>query len=380
MPQKKHPFFTSGVTLATSKHYRRLVRRQVNQAIPDRNLDKNLRDLDESDLLAAAERLCRYAGELASATRRIYKAALVWSLLEIRKEKGEDWGIDVERKIQSVDLSGSMRNGGTLRRVPERFEVWLREQNTLTGLQVGVQRFFLANMRVGLRPVEWFGCKLLCPWPPVDGYNEILHIRSAKVTHGRGRGYWREISLASLTPEHMNDVLLFLAYLNRWIDASRRWRNVDFEKCDVETRAIASRSFYHPLKVEWWKMRRQLIKDGVLAPNEANLAFYSTRHQAVASAKRELNPDDVARVFGHAVPETARIWYGWRRDGRNSFGVLPYADAKSLQNSQEMEPAIIAVPNDGHVPTEAEKLEKHPYLPSIHPDVDAFDRSARVEI
>lgn len=377
--QLERSFPPTGVTPATRSRYRYLVRRQVNQAIPDRHLGKDLRGLNESDLMAAAERLYRYGSEYASATRRLYKASLAWSLQECRKTRGEEWGREVESRLKSLDLRGPIREADALRRVPKNFENWLREQDGLTGLQLGVQKFFLANIHVGLRPVEWFGSKMFCPWPPTDGYNAVLHIRSAKTTHGRGRGYWREISLAGMPPSHLNDVIWFLKYLNRWIDASPRWRKVDFEQCDVQTRAAASWSFYHPLREEWWEMRRKLLEAGVLAPDEECLTFYSTRHQAVASAKRELDPEDVARVFGHAVPETARVWYGWRRDGRNGFGVRPYADAKGMTRSLELQSEIVLAEEQLPAPEEATRRREPaavlPEAPARRHEKDGARRS-----
>lgn len=328
------PIVHGDIAETTAQAYVRLVRRLMRASGYGRADELVSReeclDIHAEDLRVCAHFCVRNVGRWAAATRRLYRSALLWLIRERQIHRDEDIDRETLQMIETMDCAGANRVEPRLKRVPARFEAWLEQQTHFVGSELGVKLFYLANRHVGLRPVEWLGSTFLCPYPR-GKTSSVLHVRSAKTTHGRGLGEWRELSLDEIPHSGQMDILRFWAYLQSWIEQRPPLVGIDYASCAPSLREKAGWWFYGYLREAWLPMRRFCLDNGILHPDEEALIFYSTRHQVVADAKKALPKSEVARVFGHASLKTADSWYGYKRDGRHGLGVRPFMDAKMEQ-------------------------------------------------
>lgn len=361
------PIVHGDIAESTTQAYVRLVRRLMRASGYWRADELTSRDacldIHEDDLRVGAHFCVRNVGRWAAATRRLYRSAFLWLIRERQIHRYEDIDRESLQMIESMDCAGANRVEPRLKRVPERFEEWLEQQKHFVGPELGVKLFYLANRHVGLRPVEWLGSTFLCPYPKGKTAS-VLHVRSAKTTHGRGLGEWRELSLDAISHSGQMDMLRFWAYLQSWLEQRPPFGAVDFAACPASLRGRVGWWFYQYLREAWLPMRRFCLDHGILRPDEESLIFYSTRHQVVANAKKTLPKSEVARVFGHASLKTADSWYGYKRDGRHGLGVRPFMDAK-MELEQKLRQEI------------AERLERQKRAaPNAAPEKPASETSS----
>lgn len=159
----------------------------------------------------------------------------------------------------------------------------LKAQDNSGRLLAGLVLF---GRSLGLRPVEW---------PRARVVNDVLKIRSAKTTNGRGIEI-REISLVDLSPVLYEKLRQFLEILR------------------VEVRLTGWRRLYRRLVKRLYRICRKLkIK---------TISLYTVRHQCLANAKISLDRVDVAALAGHVSARTAAAHYGRRRSGWRDVLVL----------------------------------------------------------
>ena len=141
---------------------------------------------------------------------------------------------------------------------------------------------------------KWLIVGVHCGWRPFEALrgmsieNEALVIACAKTTNGRGIGDMRKVQIKNDRVRQELDK--FISELNALIS------RVD----DLSTihnrfaKAVAA-------ACDACKIRR--------------ISLYTLRHQALATAKAMMTPEEVAALAGHASVNTAAAHYGRRRSG-----------------------------------------------------------------
>jgi hypothetical protein len=145
-------------------------------------------------------------------------------------------------------------------------------------------RLLKHNVRLFLRPGEWRTAII---------QGNILIVRNAKATNGRGLGSHRRLDLKDYGPHGMNDLSKLLEILQK--------------------RAQTAESF---LRL-WGKLASRIAR----ACKEIGIrrvAPYTTRHIGMANAKSWMSPEEVAATAGHKTTATATAHYAKRRTGWRS--------------------------------------------------------------
>jgi len=207
-------------------------------------------------------------------------------------------------------------------------------KNTSRSKHAGVLISFLrANLLVGLRPSEWFGTKLISYIHRDEEGNYILtnknkikstcalHVENAKNTHGRGNGSYREILLYGVSDNDLAAIMHFHKIIQSF---SSRFTN-------TTPRNVIAEAFFKPLQQT---MSHALKKMGYTKHQLPTT--YSTRHQAVANAKYSgLSDREIAAMFGHVSPATAKIHYGRKINGWMKVSFRPSPESISAVSIKE---------------------------------------------
>ena len=125
----------------------------------------------------------------------------------------------------------------------------------------------------------------------------VLHVKNAKATNGRGNGKSRARDLAPLGEALIGKLDRFLQNLRKAAKSSGCWR--------VLHGRLAARLA--------WVCRILNIK---------RVSLYTLRHVGMATAKLHLEPREVAAAAGHASVATATSHYAKRRTGWRRFQVV----------------------------------------------------------
>lgn len=162
--------------------------------------------------------------------------------------------------------------------------------------------FVRANLLVGLRPAEWFGATFMTYLLPNEkGSCIALRVENAKATHGRGNGSHREILLHGISDEN-------LAALMHFQEITRTFAE---RFAHTTPRDAIIQAFFKPLQRAMNYALNRLGHEKDQLPTT-----YSTRHQAVANAKRSgLSDREIAAMFGHSSTLTAKSHYGKKMNG-----------------------------------------------------------------
>lgn len=137
-----------------------------------------------------------------------------------------------------------------------------------------------AGCLTGLRPCEWSDAVL-------EGAE--LTVRNRKTSNGRGNGVHRTLGLAGLSDSD-------LSVIRRMCDRGAGWT---FDGVYDERQRQCAAIVYDACRAIWPNPRR-------------HYSLYSARHQAVANAKNEMSPVEVAALAGHRTSRTAVRSYGLR--------------------------------------------------------------------
>jgi len=169
--------------------------------------------------------------------------------------------------------------------------------------------FLLANIEVGLRPVEWYDSTIIS-----IGNNTLLKVKNAKATNGRGNGTYRHLYLDDLQPAQIEN-------MQRLIDRMKIG-GIDSSGVPVLEKQLISKIKHVTRQI--WPRRKK------------HITLYSTRQQFAANAKKqaiekvkngEMTRTEgmkwVAAMFGHCVTDTVFKHYARARDGNRYCNIKP---------------------------------------------------------
>jgi hypothetical protein len=127
-----------------------------------------------------------------------------------------------------------------------------------------------------------------------------------KVSHGRANGEYREILLYGIEEEDLAKLLHFMNIVGDFVDGY---------SSEVPRYTIA-KGFY--------KAIQQTLRQTAMDKDTPRPSLYSTRHQAIANAKRSgMSPREIAAMFGHVSTRTAQRHYGRKAQGWQDFRFRP---------------------------------------------------------
>ena len=205
--------------------------------------------------------------------------------------------------------------------------------------------FLRANLVLGLRPTEWFDAAFISQFEmdlagastttgeeSADGLSVsyepersslAMYVPNAKATHGRGNGGYRVILLDKLDKDELVAVDHFRSIVGEFISAqpvsAEQWYDMFFRPIQQQLNLVLRRMGIKPGDQEW-------------------VTLYSTRHQAIANAKRAgITETEIAALFGHGSSRTAFRHYA--RASKGTKG-MPF-------NCRAAPESIAAVRNQG---------------------------------
>ena len=171
------------------------------------------------------------------------------------------------------------------------------------------RNFFLANIIVGLRPIEWLDTKILVGGEAIDSlamsdplaglsmkHMETLRdrgitliVKNAKATNGRSHGETRELTIdPSIPNEYLTCIFSHWFSVQQIADGFAH--TCEFSGNDRESRFF---EFYSSCRFCLYKIVKRLW------PRKKKIiSLYSTRHQSIADAKTVLSKKEVAACYG----------------------------------------------------------------------------------
>lgn len=268
--------------------------------------------------MAAHLRTLFAQGEIAQATARIMKAAVLFWVAENAQSliaNGGEGLAEYESAYTEVRALATntlpkrttKTSSPKLKALPKDALEALSEYGARTPRAVNIGpllAFLNANLLVGLRPEEWFDANLFT-YLRRTGHSQSpclgMRIRNSKTTHGRGNGTHREILLHGINAHDLASMMHFLTIVE-----AHRAENPSLSKSDL------AKTFYSPLGQT---MRNALNRVGYRKA-ATTPTLYSSRHQAVANAKFSgLTDREIAAMFGHSSTSTAKSHYGKKLSG-----------------------------------------------------------------
>lgn len=225
-------------------------------------------------------------------------------------------------RVKDLPSQSDRTSGAKLRFMPETLipdlEMRAQSHGRSTKHLASLIAFLKANVLVGLRPIEWFDARFASYYPAnelIQGASRrpkpvlALVVTNAKATFGRANGENRTILLHGASDEEIAWIVEFQRIVHAF--AARYSRDVPVETISAE--------FFGQLQAA---MRGQLKR--LEYPSSQMPTLYSTRHQAIANAKRSgLTDVEIAATFGHRSTETSKFHYGIRKKGRGVFRFRP---------------------------------------------------------
>ena len=273
---------------------------------------------------------------VSKATFKMYKAvALYWIKKQAREALGRGESLDALSRVYERVKSNSGRNlakqgmhssGLRSKRFPpallKRIEEYAKTDGRRLKHMGMLLAFLRANMVLGLRPAEWMDVAFATQFaagehaedghllrgqaidPPPDFSQKrsclAMYVSNAKSTHGRGNGKQRVILLDGLSEQQLTSVALFRNIVARNLSQGKSASDVQ----DQLFRALQS------------TLRMVLQNIGIATGSREWVTLYSTRHQAIANAKKAgLSPVEIAALFGHVSPRTAFRHYARAASG-----------------------------------------------------------------
>lgn len=220
-----------------------------------------------------------------------------------------------------------------------------------------LQEFVSLNTRLGLRPIEYQYATLLrhdvahnpkllqtlgftdlstdnalnLDASATDTHKPLLLVKNAKNTHARACGDYRLLYLDVLNYQEIDrlkDMILKMRSIN---EASKKGFGqavispLSSQLYRVLTRDKVCKSIVKRLHDEKMRSYRKQVKKGFRnEPVFKRPTLYSTRHQAVATAKASnLHPVLIAACFGHSSVFTAENHYGKSVFGNGGLSITP---------------------------------------------------------
>jgi integrase len=219
----------------------------------------------------------------------------------------------------------------------ELIERYVREHPNSRAYYGALIAFLNANLLVGLRPTEWLDVEFTEEEAEQARKAIGLKVDNAKCSRGRANGPTRTIMLYDISGQNLAKLMHFHKIIGSYQQRLLQ-RGVHAEE--------VAKKFFRSLQQSLNRILKRIrIND--------KLTLYSTRHQVIANAKASgLSSREIAAMFGHRSPKTARQHYAHISDaiGKTSFrpspdslaavasatGIPPTPDAQTLLTAEAM--------------------------------------------
>ncbi len=145
-------------------------------------------------------------------------------------------------------------------------------------------RFLVINLSLSLRPSEYTGAVL-------EG--SALKVRNGKATNGRGHSAIKSITVPSATADHPDFPPVLRTFLKH-----------------LDTHRVMAGS-----EKRLWSRLASRLGRACQRLSIRRVSPYTTRHVALATAKQQMSPEEVAALAGHRTTATAVTHYARRRSG-----------------------------------------------------------------
>lgn len=220
-----------------------------------------------------------------------------------------------------------------------------------------LQDFVSLNTKIGLRPIEYQNATLLrhdiahnqkllealgftdlssenalnLNANAIDTHKPLLLVRNAKNTHARACGDYRLLYLDVLSHKEIDTLKSMLLKMRGINEASNKGfgqsviNPLGSQLYRVLKKDKVCKSIVKGLHDEKMRSYRKQVKKGFRnEPVFKRPTLYSTRHQAVATAKAsDLHPVLIAACFGHSSVFTAENHYGKSVFGKGGLSITP---------------------------------------------------------
>lgn len=235
---------------------------------------------------------CRQDCRWAASTIRQYRAALRCALELTRLHPSVRERLErLMAKGPAPRVSGPKRTSARKRKSfsPQEFSRLIQYlRRTRRPDDALIAPFLGFGILLFLRPSEYLQA---C----IEG--NILYVKNAKSTNGRGNGEYRARDLAPLGEAPIGKLDLFLRNLRKAVDAAGGWR--------VLHGRLAAR-----------------LARACRTLNIRRVSLYTLRHVGMATAKLHLGAREVAAAAGHASVATTTSHYAKRRTGWRRLKVV----------------------------------------------------------
>ena len=259
--------------------------------------------------LTVVDTLISRKSTISRNTWKYYKASLRY-LFEKQMAENEDLATKEElfaaiELLTSESSSGAMKKGVAssakkAKSVPEKdFQALVNflSVNAENHKYAAILRTWILAARItGLRPSEWQHCGFI--YDP-EG-NELLRVKNAKFTNGRGNGEYRTLNISGLQPHERQAIHDMI------------------EMIDIVTNDIPFPELQSAVSDYMSYAVRKCLGHRKQYPS-----LYSLRHQFSADIKNQFSKQEVAALLGHASDETAGNHYAKARQKQSSVNVKP---------------------------------------------------------
>ena len=151
-----------------------------------------------------------------------------------------------------------------------------------------------ATVLSGLRPCEWVNAEL----SPLESGEQVLIVKNAKATNGRGNGQYRTLFVNHFGQETLD---LFNGVIQTAKESSQKTND--------------DHALYRKFRHLFYRTVRK-----VLTKRQRYPSLYTFRHQFAANVKKIHTQEEVAALLGHASDATASRHYGKGRQGWKTQG------------------------------------------------------------
>ena len=292
---KVRPTKTQATILSYEKTYRQLKKRCAIFYDTDNNSINP--DLVNSWFMIIGD-------EFSQSTWRQYKAAIMQAYENDISNYSHEHAILEKKSSRALQVHSKRTSGKKLKCViPEAWRLLASKLNARARggyrYSEGLLNILQASLATGLRPTEWFRCRIAIH--AIDG-RKILEVQNAKHSNGRANGKFRAIYLDKLPPDDFRAVTSAVMF------------------CDTdEDKAL---SLLVSLRNELYRAKLALKKDNVMLCQ--NVAMYSFRHQCIADAKCTFSSgSSTAALVGHNSIHTAWRHYAKRKNSNRKLNVSP---------------------------------------------------------
>ena len=221
-----------------------------------------------------------------------YRAAIEWLSSQTQSEAKKRGTSTSSLKAKSIKIKDLQAILAHLSRTSSRNP----DEKTLAEL-------ISATVFSGLRPCEWVNAELR----PLESGEQVLIVKNAKATNGRGNGQYRTLFVNHFGPG-------MLGLFNGVIQTAK----------ESSLKTGDDHALYRKFRHLFYRTVRK-----VLTKRQRYPSLYTFRHQFAANVKKIHTQEEVAALLGHASDATASRHYGKGRQGwktQGAFSVKPSAN------------------------------------------------------